>query len=162
MSLYNVVLGFHPLAQFCMWAIKLHPDAIPRFRDMWFTDDGQHVILLTRIGGGNRGDYVEENEKLRQVPGYVDDVDDEFDSTFARFRYVVPEEFRADAKIAAEFVSTTHIGGSDEQGPARMLRVMLDETVDKPVDEGAKALAGSALRRIAHAAGVIKAEGGVQ
>jgi hypothetical protein len=101
MSLYNMLHGYEPTAQFVLQVLNLAPAAIPRFRDAYITyrDETKTVpmmVVLTRTGANNRHDYVEENDKLRQVTGYIDDIDDEFDVTFALFRYAVPNEYETD------------------------------------------------------------------
>jgi hypothetical protein len=89
MSLYNQLFGFHPLAPMVLSALKLHPTGIPRFRDAWYWDP--ELVIYTRTGGDNRSAYTAENDRLRAVPGFLRDEDDEYDSTFALFFYALPE-----------------------------------------------------------------------
>jgi len=100
MSMYNMIHGYNPLAGVLMKILDVTPNKIPRFRDCYF--DGEHIVIYTRTGGGNREFYDEPNEDnkdgpwnsdLRQLPGYVRDGDDDFDSTYASFYFSVPEQF---------------------------------------------------------------------
>lgn len=112
MSLYNMIHGFNPLAGVLMRILDVTPDRIPRFRDCYF--NGEHIVIYTRTGGGNReyyeslesckANYPENfgvpdepsgpwNDDLRALPGYVRDEDDDYDSTYANFYFTVPEQF---------------------------------------------------------------------
>jgi hypothetical protein len=104
-NLYNMMHGYEPTAGFVLQALNVNPDAIPRFRDAYVTyrdkppEAGEKagvmiMVILTRTGGPNRPDYEVENASLRLLPGFIDDVDDEFDSTFALFRYTLPDQWR--------------------------------------------------------------------
>lgn len=92
MSLYNMVLGFDPMAPVLLTMLRLDARQVPRFRDCWWT--GKHIVLLTRTGGGNRVEYESANEELRKLPTFVRDQDNEFDSTFAEFYYKVPDNLQ--------------------------------------------------------------------
>ena len=49
---------------------------------------GQNVLYVhARIGGDNRDYYSEDWEKIRQHPLYLDDCDDEFDTTYCDIYY---------------------------------------------------------------------------
>lgn len=70
------------------------PAVFPRYRDLWLETvpdrkDELVMVLYTRTGGGNRDEYADENEELRQLPGFIVDEDDDYDSTYATFRYRV-------------------------------------------------------------------------
>jgi hypothetical protein len=101
MSLYNMMFGVNPAALYCLPLLGKHPDQYPRFRDCFLGDeehpehDGK-IIVYTRVGGGNRGDYREQINALRASPGYITDYDDSFDCTFASFVFDVPEEWKED------------------------------------------------------------------
>lgn len=115
-SLYNMVQGTNLLAPLLIQMLGIDGNKIPRFRDCWLEDNGAFIILLTRTGGGNREAYVEENEALRKHELYVSDVDDSFDETFARFRYMVPQKYVDDChQIAVTFVATQK--GEETNGP---------------------------------------------
>ena len=96
MSLYNLIHGVNPLAGALLAALGLKPDAVPRFRDCFWT--GEHIAIYTRTGGGNREYYDEPNDDnkegpwnstIRAIPGFSHDEDDDFDSTYATF-YITP------------------------------------------------------------------------
>lgn len=90
MSLYNLVHGVNAAAGTLLHSLGIGPGVVPRFRDCYLTPEKQ-IVILTRTGGGNREYYTAENQKLRELPGYVSDKDDDFDSTFALFTYNPPE-----------------------------------------------------------------------
>lgn len=100
MSFYNMLHGYNPLAGVLLKILDVSPDKIPRFRDSYF--DGEHIVIYTRTGGGNRDWYDGPNDDnpdgpwnsdLRALPGFVRDEDDDFDSTYASFYFTVPEHF---------------------------------------------------------------------
>lgn len=101
MSLFNLVTGTDPLAPYVLAMLGLPSKEfmkiVPRFRDAYLVSDGPYLALMTRTGGGNRDDYETENQRLREIPGFVKDFDDDFDSTYAHWWYKVPEEHTAHA-----------------------------------------------------------------
>ena len=116
MSLYNLVNGVNPATFFILPMLGKHPDEYPRFRDCFIgkaTNDDVEVdafgipvkkqelskkliSIYTRVGGGNREDYENEISELRAMKSYIEDYDDDFDSTFATFVFEVPEEVAGD------------------------------------------------------------------
>lgn len=64
-----------------------------RYRTAWVEKHGDELIIAvyTRIGGPNRVDYIDVIGMLRGRSDYKFDRDDTFDSTFATFRFSVPE-----------------------------------------------------------------------
>lgn len=104
MSLYNMVNGATAATFFVLPMLGKHPDEYPRFRDCFIRDGDHpeyddHIQIYTRTGGGNREEYADENEAMRQMPGFVDDFDDSFDSTFASWVFKVPEQWQADFEL---------------------------------------------------------------
>ena len=101
MSMYNMINGATPAVFFILPMLGKHPDEYPRFRDC-FLNDGEHpeyndhIHVYTRTGGGNRADYVEENDAMRAMPGFVVDFDDSYDRTYASWVFEVPEHWKAD------------------------------------------------------------------
>jgi hypothetical protein len=100
MSLYNLLHGYEPTAAAVLDILHIDPSGIPRFRDAYLTyrDETQSspvMVILTRTGGVNRTDFAEQNAALCALPGYIDNADDDFDSTFALFRYEVPPVLQA-------------------------------------------------------------------
>jgi hypothetical protein len=101
MSLYNLLNGVNQSAFFFLPMLGKHPDEYPRFRDCFLRDPDHpkydnHIHVYTRTGGGNRDEYKDQNEAMRQMDGFVTDHDDSFDSTFATWVFVVPDRWRAD------------------------------------------------------------------
>lgn len=116
MSLYNMINGVNPATFFILPMLgEKHPDQYPRFRDCFVgklynsdtddefgipvkqTDQTEKVIsVYTRVGGGNRNNYVDEIKELQSHPNYIKDYNDSFDSTFATFLFSVPKEFESD------------------------------------------------------------------
>lgn len=97
MSLFNMAAGFSPLVQLAMDMIGKTPKEFPRFRDAYVDFDNPSVVVMTRTGGGNREWYEtpEEgpsNADIRAMPGYAGDWDDDFDRTFAYWRFSVDAE----------------------------------------------------------------------
>lgn len=107
MSLYNMVVGTDPACGMVLGVLgftKDNLDQIPRLRDAYVDVSGEslRLVILTRTGGNNRDDYAEQNTAMTKLAGYVDDYDDSFDSTFAHWRYEVPEQYK---DFVAEFVA---------------------------------------------------------
>lgn len=89
MSLYNMIGGVSPLASAVLHLLDLDQDDFGRFRDAWF--EGDHMIVRTRTGGGNRDDYEATIEELSEHPLFVSEEDDDFDSTYMTFTFDFPE-----------------------------------------------------------------------
>lgn len=65
-----------------------------RFRDLYFTNEDEanpKIILYTRNGGGNRSAYEYVFKLLSQHPLYIQDYDDDFDSTYAYIEFKAPQ-----------------------------------------------------------------------
>lgn len=118
MSLYNMINGVQQETFFILPMLGKHPDEYPRFRDCTigklknsdskkdqfnipvkvkdFTDGEFFISVYTRVGGGNRESYEEEIKELQESKYYVEDYDDDFDSTFTTFIFNVPDEWKDD------------------------------------------------------------------
>lgn len=93
MSLFNLFMGTNPFAGVLMRMAGVpKPRDIARLRDCYLDKQG-YIVVLTRTGGGNRPDYEESNAALTAVPGFVDGLDWDQDSTYALWRYHVPEKY---------------------------------------------------------------------
>ena len=94
MSMYNMMFGISPNAATLMSVLDVDVNSVPRFRNCLLNEvDGvRRILIVTRTGGGNRENFIYENESLRKVPGYLSDDDDGFDTTYAVFTYAVPPE----------------------------------------------------------------------
>lgn len=101
MSFYNMIFGVNGATFFILPMLGKRPDGYPRFRDC-FTGDENHreyddyIHVYTRTGGGNREMYESENNEIRDMEGFVIDYDDDFDSTFASWVFLIPERWRSD------------------------------------------------------------------
>lgn len=101
MSLYNMIHGHNPAVKLVLPLLKKNPGDYPRFRDC-FLEDEEHpstrgkIHIYTRVGGGNREEYEEDIERLRNMPGFVEDYDEEFDNTYATFVYEAPDPWKDD------------------------------------------------------------------
>lgn len=93
MSLYNMLFGVNAAAPVLLAMLGTDSGEVPRFRDCFLSEDRKQIIIHTRTGGGNREDYEDGNAYLQSLPGYQSDEDDDFDSTYANFRFAVPEKF---------------------------------------------------------------------
>jgi len=97
-GLYNMVHGYNPA---CVWILPLlgrHENEYPRFRDCYIEEqkDGEYLIVIyTRVGGGNRNCGFGE-EELYKDPLFVETVDDDYDNTYAEYKFRVPEKWKDD------------------------------------------------------------------
>ncbi len=94
MSLYNILNGVNPATFLILPMLGRHPDDYPRFRDCFVGEDRQ-IIVLTRVGGGNRNCGFGE-ETLYKDPNFVKTYDDEFDGTYGYYVFSVPEKWKDD------------------------------------------------------------------
>lgn len=94
MSLYNMLHGYNNNALFVLAMLKLKTADCGRFRDAWIDEDGKHLVIFTRNGGGNREEYQGVIDELAKHPNYVNDFDDDFDSTYASIRFSVPSQYQ--------------------------------------------------------------------
>lgn len=91
-GLYNMLFGVNPLAGVLLQLLEIDHKTVPRFRDCFLNENGTEIIVYTRSGGNNRSEYVDENAAMRTKTGFVADQDDTYDSTYALFRFKIPEE----------------------------------------------------------------------
>lgn len=98
-NLYNMLFGRNSLTPLLLATVELAETDIERFRNVAI--EGNEIIVFTRTGGGNREDYPQKI--ITSSPYYVDDYDDEFDSTYASFIMRIPEEFVEDANNISRF-----------------------------------------------------------
>ena len=93
-GLYNLIHGVNPATFLILPMLGKHPDEYPRFRDCGVTED-HHILVLTRVGGGNRNTGYGE-EELEQDPHFIKTYDADWDSTYGYYEFKVPEEWQAD------------------------------------------------------------------
>lgn len=95
MSLYNMMNGFNPACLIFMPMLGRKQEEYPRFRDCFISEDEKHIIIYTRVGGGNRNcGYGEED--LYKDPNFVKTWDDDYDSTYGYYEFSVPEKWKKD------------------------------------------------------------------
>jgi len=105
MSLYNLLFGMNPLSDLFLGMVGLTRADTGRFRDAYVEKVGDEtkspydssnycgwvLCVYTRNGGGNReagyGAQMEVN------PYYLSDEDDDFDCTYATYRFQIPTQF---------------------------------------------------------------------
>lgn len=158
MSLYNMLFGTNPMAGVLLQALGITSADVPRFRDCYLGEDGQ-IVVYTRTGGGNRDFYESEddcrrnypehfddvdsdsepsgpwNSDLRALPGFVEDEDDDFDCTYAYFRFAPPEEWKPLIDALRE------LGAGTMQNPGERFRQLIaDMEAKKETPEVARAL----------------------
>lgn len=116
MNLYNVVHGENKFANILLASLGFSSKTeIPKYRDCWY--DGKFIVVYTRTGSGNRDYYDSEescrehypadfmmpekeppkgpwNSELRNNSYYLEDEDDDFDSTYAKFYFTVPNSIK--------------------------------------------------------------------
>ena len=92
MNMYNMVHGYNPLVGILLGVLEVKPDDFGRFRDAYLIKrEGElQIAVFTRCGGGNRADYEDVFEEAREHPLYVEDYDDDFDSTYAYIIFKIP------------------------------------------------------------------------
>ena len=93
-GLYNMVHGVNPATFLILPMLGKHPDEYPRFRDCFITED-DHILVLTRVGGGNRNDGYGE-EELYKDPHFIKTYDADWDCTYGYYEFSVPDEWKAD------------------------------------------------------------------
>lgn len=98
MSLYNSLFGVNNAAPVLLKILNLSAGDFGRFRDCYLNKDGTKIIVYTRLGGGNREDYIDIIKAMRKHPNYEYDYDDDFDSTYAYFEFTIPDEYKEDLK----------------------------------------------------------------
>lgn len=94
MSMYNIMnKGSNENAHEILNMIGLTENDIPRYRDVSLWNNNTEIRVIARVGGGNRQDYQEEINNLKQNEFYIKDIDDDFDSTYAYIFFEVPTEY---------------------------------------------------------------------
>ena len=107
-GLYNVVFGESGIGHELVGLLNsVQPISVGRYRDGWVEAAGDTIVIAvyTRNGGGNRDDYDAEIGSMLSHPWFLSDDDDDFDSTYATFRFLVPD--RMDGVVGWEKVVAT-------------------------------------------------------
>lgn len=159
MSLYNALFGVNPFSRTLLAMLGTDESQVPRYRDCFLSDDGAEIIIHTRTGGGNRDFYENEarcrdsypeyfdrsdappsgpwNDDLRSIAGFIRDVDDDFDSTYADFHYAIPPAFKEQVALLSELGAISN-PAQKWQSLLDGLRAqdMRDPTVKRAIDIG--------------------------
>ena len=93
MSLYNLLFGENKDTNVLLGVIELTKQDFSRFRDIFLNKEGTKIIVLTRLGGGNRKEYKERIEILRRNKYYIRDYDDDYDNTYAYFEFKIQDKY---------------------------------------------------------------------
>lgn len=104
MSLYGMVFGQNPASLAILATLGLTEGDVGRFRDCFVDKDESgtlRIAVYTRNGGGNREAYQDVLDQLATHPLYIEDRDDDFDSTYATIYFKVPPEFEAGMAVLA-------------------------------------------------------------
>ena len=101
MSLYNMLFGKNSLTPILLATVGLKEVDIQRFRDCSVSDDGKHIEIYSRTGGGNREGYP--NKRMRKNKLWESSVDDDFDCTYCTDLMKIPEEFVDDVALLPSF-----------------------------------------------------------
>ena len=129
MGMYNAVMGDgHEFERGTVMSrlLGLRKRDFGRFRDAWPENHNGVLVLAfyTRNGGGNRPDYADVTAALQAHPQYVSDSDDDFDPTYATYRFVMPS---AAPPYAVE-------AGFTQEDWDTLLAEMLDSSHEGPID----------------------------
>lgn len=95
MSLYNLMNGFNSACVILLPMLGRKPEEYPRFRDCYLSEDKERIVIYTRVGGGNRGCDMGE-EELMEDPLFVKTYDDDFDCTYGSYEFNVPDKWKLD------------------------------------------------------------------
>ena len=102
MTMYNMLNGVTRATFFVAPLLFGHPQGnIARFRNCFLLDRDRpeyinHIFIYTRLGGGNRKDYLDDIARMQAHECYVEDYDDDFDNTYATFVFKRPDKFIKD------------------------------------------------------------------
>lgn len=95
MSLYNALMGYNLSCFIFMPMLGRKADEYPRFRDCFISEDKKYIEIYTRVGGANRGCGYGE-EELYKDPNFVETYDDDYDNTYATYKFKIPQKWNAD------------------------------------------------------------------
>lgn len=139
MSLYNALFGQNPLSGILLYMAGIRFAEIPRFRDCYM--DGDDIVVYTRTGGGNDECYCEDDEgkhgdgcywlmnrELEKKPNFKAMQYDDFDSTYAYFR------FSPLAEHSDTFAELTKIMGGDKPATvSEKFKALMDAIKEKAI-----------------------------
>ena len=95
MTMYSILFDENPSTDEILALLGLTEADVERFRDCWIRDDDEEprIVICTRTGGLNRETWP--NKMLTSHPCYIHDYDDDCDTTYAYYEFVIPEEVDA-------------------------------------------------------------------
>ena len=123
MSLYNMIHGYNPACIIFLPMLGRQYHEYPRFRDCFLSDDEKHILVYTRVGGGNRECGYGE-EELYKDPHFVRTWDYEEDQTYGYYEFSVPDRWKADFEAIVE--------NGVKAMSAEYLKYLLEFHKDKP------------------------------
>lgn len=94
------MFGENPRAYLLLGCLGVTRAMCGRYRDAYI--DGEHIVIHTRNGGGNRTEYQGVLDALAKHPCYVKNEDDSYDCTYANVYFSFPEKFASRLKEMAE------------------------------------------------------------
>ena len=144
MSLYNMLFGRNSQSELLLAVIGFKEVDVERLRDVFTEDDGRTIAVYTRTGGGNRSDYPQT--ALYRSPLFASTVDDDYDTTYATFRFRVPDEFVSDVNGLADLL--TH--GLRAEFAQHVAKTLRREPTDADKESAAYATEAAKLSRTAH------------
>lgn len=99
-GLYNLMYGYNPACVLFLPMLGRKYDEYPRFRDCFIFKEGNkyYIDVYTRVGScyHNQG-YGEE--LLYEDENFVKTFDDDFDPTYATFRFNIPKKWEKDFNL---------------------------------------------------------------
>lgn len=86
-----MLFGLNDKAGFLFKLLNLSPEDFGRYRDVYVT--GEHIVVHTRNGGGNREFYEDVFDAMSTHSLYDYDKDSDFDCTYADIYFRHPEKY---------------------------------------------------------------------
>ena len=128
--MYNALFATNNDSDELLSMLDLTKDEFKRYRDCYLSKDGKSIIVYTRLGGGNRPDYQEVYKQIKKHPYYIKDYDDDFDSTYASFEFIIPEKHKE--RVAEIFKTTDTTTGAEK---FQELFTAMDKDMDKALND---------------------------
>lgn len=95
--MYNLMNGYNIGCLYLLPMLGRKQEDYPRFRDCFLGNGGETIVVLTRVGGGNRNQGYGE-EVLLEDENFVKTWDDDFDKTYGYYEFKVPDKWKDDFK----------------------------------------------------------------
>ena len=89
-GLYNILFGEFEHADKLLDILDLNRNMFGRYIDCFLNETGTIIVILTRCGGNNRGNYDKVFELISKHDCYISDYDDPSDETYCYFEFKVP------------------------------------------------------------------------